>query len=42
MTACLILDLKILDFPAFAEYIGKVPAFIEKHGRPAPGSGRGA
>lgn len=32
MTAYLILDLKILDFTTFAEYIEKVPAFIEKHG----------
>ena len=32
MTAFLLLDLKILNFTLFTEYIEKVPAFIRKHG----------
>ncbi len=32
MTAYLVLDFSIHDFPAFKEYIDGVPAFIEKHG----------
>ncbi len=32
MSAYLILDLKIMDFEVFKEYIEKIPKFIEKHG----------
>ena len=32
MSAYLILDLSIKDFARFAEYIEKIPAFIQKHG----------
>lgn len=32
MTAYLILDLHIHDFPAFQPYIAAIPAFIAKHG----------
>jgi len=32
MKGYLILDLKILDFAVFKEYIEKIPRFIEKHG----------
>ena len=31
MKAYLILDLKILNFAVFREYIEKIPGFIEKH-----------
>ncbi len=32
MSAYLILDLSIKDLARFAEYIEKIPAFIQKHG----------
>lgn len=32
MKAYLVLDLAVRDYPAFSEYIEKVPAFIRKHG----------
>lgn len=32
MKAYLVLDLAVHDYPAFSEYIDKVPAFITKHG----------
>ena len=31
MSAYLILDLSIKDFARFAEYIEKIPVFIQKH-----------
>jgi len=32
MSACLVLDLSIIDFEPFREYIEKIPSFIQKYG----------